>query len=111
MASENASIDLASEISDVERDAEVASQVTATPSINKDGWQGHDMTYKAYFTKRSHHERKHLMNYGLTAILWVLSLAITAVIAAGIQPAPRFSYEAGFETDLGKKRNTFHLIV
>ncbi len=92
MGSRKESIDVASQYSGAEKDPEIASTTTITPGSTNGRWQLSDFERRRRRTK-----------YGFIVILWLLSLAFTSWFTTAIRPSPRrYSYETGFDTDLGE---------
>jgi hypothetical protein len=97
------SMDVASKYAQLNRDVETASTTTTVAPESTDGrWRLADYQDKFPLDGPRHDNRKRVLTYGLLGCLWVLSLAFTAWLASSMRLGPEYSYETGFDTDLGK---------
>lgn len=103
MGSGKESMDVASQFSRAEKDLEIASTTTITAGSTNGRWQLSDFESKLPFLNQGSERRRLYTKYGLIAILWLSSLALTSWFTTMIRPsAPRYSYETGFDTELGE---------
>lgn len=86
-----------------EKDVETASTTTITAGGTNWRWQFSDLESKLPFLNESSERRRRYTKYGLIALVWLSSLALSSWITTVVRPpAPKYSYETGFETELGE---------
>ncbi|KAI1161539.1 hypothetical protein F5B18DRAFT_627993 [Nemania serpens] len=111
MGSGKESMDVASQFSRAEKDLEIASTTTITAGSTNGRWQLSDFESKLPFLNQGSERRRLYTKYGLIAILWLSSLALTSWFTTMIRPsAPRYSYETGFDTELEPLRPQIELV-
>lgn len=97
------SVDVASQSSRSEKDLEIASTTTLTAGGTNGRWQLSDFESKLPFLNQASERRIRYTKYGLVAILWLSSLALSSWFTTVIRPpAPKYNYETGFDTELGE---------
>jgi hypothetical protein len=99
MGSGKESMDVASQYSTGDGDPEIASTTTTIPGSTLG-----DLRSQSSFARYDQEDRNRRSKFVLVASLWIISLALTSWLTTVMRPpSPVYSYETGFDTDLGQK--------